>query len=46
MEGPARRAHERTINPLGRHDRALFMKALTHLVSAGNAHARAPLRIG
>ena len=46
MGAPARRAHERTINPLGRRDRALFMKALTQLVSAGNAHGRAPLRIG
>jgi DNA-binding MarR family transcriptional regulator len=46
MGAPARRAHERTINPLGRRDRALFMTALTQLVSAGNAHGRAPLRIG
>jgi DNA-binding MarR family transcriptional regulator len=46
MEAPARRAHERTINPLARRDRALFMKALTQLVSDGNAHGRAPLRIG
>lgn len=46
MEGPARRAHERTINPLGRRDRTLFMKALAQLVSAGNDHGRAPLRIG
>ena len=45
MEDPARRAHERTINPLGRRDRALFMKALAQLVTAGNDHGRAPLRI-
>ena len=45
MEGPARRAHERTIDALAGRERALFMKALSHLVSAGNAHGRAPLRI-
>jgi DNA-binding MarR family transcriptional regulator len=45
MEGPARRAHERTIDALKARDRAAFVKALTSLVSAGNAHGRAPMRI-
>jgi len=45
MEEPARRAHERTIDALQPRDRALFLKALTHLVGAGNDHGRAPFRI-
>lgn len=46
MEEPARRAHERTVDALKSRERTAFLKALTHLVSAGNAHGRAPLRIG
>jgi DNA-binding MarR family transcriptional regulator len=45
MDGPARRAHERTIDALDRRRRADFLKALAHLVTAGNAYGRAPLRI-
>jgi MarR family transcriptional regulator, lower aerobic nicotinate degradation pathway regulator len=45
MEGPARRAHERTIETLKPRERDGFMKALSHLVSAGNEHGRAPMRI-
>jgi hypothetical protein len=45
MEGPARRAHERTIDALKPRERDSFLKALAHLVSAGNAHSRAPLRV-
>lgn len=45
MEGPARRAHERTIDALPPRARASFVKALMHLVSAGNQHSRAPLRL-
>jgi MarR family transcriptional regulator, lower aerobic nicotinate degradation pathway regulator len=45
MEEPARRAHERTVDALKPRERALFLKALAHLVSAGNAHSRAPLRV-
>jgi DNA-binding MarR family transcriptional regulator len=46
MEKPARRAHARTIDALDGRRRAEFLKALSHLVNAGNAHGRAPLRIG
>ncbi len=45
MEAPARRAHERTIDSLKPREREGFLKALAHLVSAGNAHSRAPLRV-
>jgi len=45
MEGPARRAHERTIDALKPRERTGFLKALAHLVSTGNAHSRAPLRV-
>jgi MarR family transcriptional regulator, lower aerobic nicotinate degradation pathway regulator len=45
MEGPARRAHERTIEALKPRARDGFLKALAHLVDAGNAHSRAPLRV-
>jgi DNA-binding MarR family transcriptional regulator len=45
MEGPARRAHERTIDALPPRARATFIRALMHLVSAGNEHSRAPLRL-
>jgi DNA-binding MarR family transcriptional regulator len=46
MEVPARRAHERTIDALKAKERESFLKALAHLVSAGNEHSRAPLRVG
>jgi DNA-binding MarR family transcriptional regulator len=46
MEGPARRAHERTIDALNGRHRAQFLKALAELVNAGNIHGRAPFRIG
>jgi len=45
MEAPARRAHERTIDALKPKERAGFLSALAHLVSAGNEHGRAPMRI-
>ncbi len=45
MEDAARRAHERTIEALKPRERAAFIKALTYLVGANNAHGRAPLRI-
>jgi DNA-binding MarR family transcriptional regulator len=45
MEEPARRAHNRTIDALKPRERSSFIKALTHLVNAGNVHGRAPFRI-
>ena len=45
MERGARRAHTRTIEALEPADRARFIEALLHLVSAGNDAGRAPLRI-
>ena len=45
MEDPARRAHERTIDALKPRERDGFLKSLAHLVDAGNAHSRAPLRV-
>ena len=45
MEDPARRAHERTIDALKPRERTGFLKALAYLVSTGNAHSRAPLRV-
>jgi DNA-binding MarR family transcriptional regulator len=45
MEGPARRAHERTIDSLAGRQRTEFLKALSRLVNAGNVHGRAPLRM-
>jgi DNA-binding MarR family transcriptional regulator len=45
MKDPAWRAHERTIETLKPRERAGFLKALSHLVSAGNEHGRAPMRI-
>ncbi|HTR87218.1 MAG TPA: MarR family transcriptional regulator [Reyranella sp.] len=45
MEGPARRAHERTVEALKPRERTSFLAALAHLVSAGNEHGRAPMRI-
>jgi MarR family transcriptional regulator, lower aerobic nicotinate degradation pathway regulator len=46
IEEPARRAHERTIDALKPRERDGFLRALAHLVSAGNEHSRAPLRVG
>jgi MarR family transcriptional regulator, lower aerobic nicotinate degradation pathway regulator len=46
MDGPARRAHARTIAALGPQQRALFLQALASLVDSGNAYGRAPLRLG
>jgi DNA-binding MarR family transcriptional regulator len=46
MDGPARRAHARTIAALAPAGRARFLKSLANLVDAGNAHGRAPLRLG
>lgn len=45
MEGPAQRAHARTIAALGP-DRDAFTQALAQLVQAGNGHGRALLRLG
>ncbi|GEP56134.1 MarR family winged helix-turn-helix transcriptional regulator [Reyranella soli] len=45
MEGPARRAHERTIDALGNGERERFIKSLVRLVNARNELGRAPLRI-
>ena len=46
MDGPARRAHERTVAALRPGERAEFLKSLARLVDAGNAYGRAPLRLG
>jgi len=45
MEHAARRAHERTIEALPPKERQSFVRALAHLVEAGNGHGRAALRI-
>ncbi len=46
MDGPARRAHERTLVGLKPRDRARFVGFLAQLVNTGNAHGRAPMRLG
>jgi len=46
MDAPARRAHARTIEALAPADRSVFVQALAQLVQSGNAHGRAPLRLG
>jgi DNA-binding MarR family transcriptional regulator len=46
MDGPARRAHERTVAALRPADRAVFLRSLAGLVDAGNDYGRAPLRLG
>ena len=46
VDGPALRAHDRTIAALVPNDRARFLAALRHLVDAGNEYGRAPLRLG
>lgn len=45
MDGPARRAHDRTLEALPPPERARFVRALAALVDAGNPHGRAPLRL-
>lgn len=45
IDGPARRAHERTLQALGPADRKRFVALLRRLVDAGNAHGRAPMRL-
>ena len=46
MDAPARRAHARTVEALAPADRRAFVQALAQLVQSGNAHGRAPLRLG
>ncbi len=46
MDGPARRAHSRTVAALAPAERRAFVQALAQLVQHGNAHGRAPLRLG
>jgi DNA-binding MarR family transcriptional regulator len=46
MDGPARRAHERTLGGLAAAERARFVAFLAQLVDAGNEYGRAPMRIG
>lgn len=45
IEAPARRAHERTLAALPAAERKLFLKALAHLVDAGNSYGRVALRL-
>jgi len=45
MDGPARRAHERTVEALPPEELAHFMEVLRRLVDAGNEYGRAPLRL-
>ena len=46
MDAPARRAHARTVEVLAPAERRAFVQALARLVQSGNAHGRAPLRLG
>ena len=46
MDAPARRAHVRTVAALAPAERRAFVQALAQLVQDGNAHGRAPLRLG
>ena len=46
MDAAARRAHERTLAGLPPRERAAFVRSLARLVDAGNAHGRAPMRLG
>ena len=46
MDAPARRAHTRTVAALPPAERRAFVHALARLVQDGNAHGRAPLRLG
>ena len=45
MDGPARRAHDRTVEALPVEDRAVFAAFLRVLVDAGNGFGRAPMRV-
>jgi DNA-binding MarR family transcriptional regulator len=45
IEGPARRAHQRTVDALKPAERERFIKALELLVGASNEYGRAPLNI-
>ncbi len=45
MAGAAERAHDRTIAALPPADREAFLESLRNLVSAGNEHGRAPMRL-
>lgn len=45
MDGPASRAHSRTVEALPTSERDAFLAALQHLVEAGNDSGRAPLRL-
>lgn len=46
MNGPALRAHARTVAALSPARRVAFLTGLARLVDAGNAYGRAPLRLG
>jgi DNA-binding MarR family transcriptional regulator len=46
MDAAARRAHERTLDGLPARDRDRFVAFLAQLVDSGNAHGRAPMRLG
>ncbi len=46
MDAPAQRAHARTVAALPPAERRAFVQALARLVQGGNAHGRAPLRLG
>ena len=45
MTQAAERAHDRTVEALAPADRAAFLAALRALVTAGNGHGRAPMRL-
>lgn len=45
LEGPAARAHERTLEVLSEDERAQFLSLLERLVHGGNGYARAKLRL-
>ena len=45
MAEPARRAHARTVEALVEPERAVFLRALSVLVAAGNQYGRAALRL-
>jgi len=45
MDKKAQRAHDRTLAPLPKEDRAVFLRYLLHLVDASNGYGRAPLHL-
>ncbi len=45
MDKKAQRAHDRTIAPLPKEERAVFLRHLLHLVDASNGYGRAPLHL-